>query len=134
MANLLLPLNSTIRLLIYDHVFPNKVTLYITDRSTADPNRFPDMTTIRSLRLVCRTIKGEVDHHYAVVARQHYVALTRAVEAHPFMVSPVAPDFPSAHTMTKCIALYDLRGLPKRHRYPALEKIRQFLPPFATEI
>jgi hypothetical protein len=91
------------------------------------------MTTIGTPRLVCQTIKGERDDHYAVVARQHFVALARAVGAHPSMVGPVAPDFSSSHSMTMCIVLHDLGGLPRRHRYPILQKVWQFWPLLATQ-
>lgn len=133
MAHPLPPLNPVVRHLIYDLLLSNKITLYTTYDSASDPNRFPDTTSICNLLLVCHTVKSEVDHHYAVVARQHYVALARALGIHPAMVGPVASSFLSAHTMTLSIALDKLQGLPERYRYPALERVWQFLPPFATE-
>jgi hypothetical protein len=79
MAAPLLAVNLALQLLIYDQLFPSKATLYITNDSTSSPNEFPDQTTVHHLRLVCTLIKDEVDHHYAVIARQHYAAFAHTL-------------------------------------------------------
>lgn len=71
-------LPAAFRLVVYDHTFPNKITSNTTPACLYIPGRTPDMATIRNLRLVRHTIKGEVDHHHAVVVRQYYVALARS--------------------------------------------------------
>jgi hypothetical protein len=129
MAHPLLPLNPAIRLLVYDHPFLSKITISTTNESTADPNRFPDTTTIRNLRLVYCTIKSEVDHHYAVIARQHYAVLARALRVNPFTICPVASGSEVAQEITIPVSLINLRGLAQCLQYRTPEIVWQFLSP-----
>ena len=112
-------LPAALRLVVYDHLFPNKITLYTTPARLSVPDRFPNIDAISSLRLVCRTIKSEVDHHYAVIARQHYVALARS-QGRDMSYFLVPMMFTQADAMNFKVSFAALEGLPGRHHYPVL--------------